>query len=226
MPRIADAYIDNAIYIYSTAEDAEMGKGIGGSGFFVHVPFPNNRKFQQTYVVTNRHVVHSTATPVIRLNRIDGFTNSLATRQEDWTLHPDGDDVAVLPIPLNRNEVRCMSIGMELFVTQKLIEDEDIGIGDDIIMVGRFIGHDGRQRNTPAVRFGNIAMMPHEKIKAATTGSEQEGFLVELRSMPGYSGSAVYIYSPYAMHDMSARRKGQPFRSRPAFLHSTNKRKK
>ncbi len=208
MPRIADAYIDNAVYIYSTAEDAEIGKGIGGSGFLVHVPFPKDKKFQQTYVITNRHVVLSTATPVIRLNRIDGSTSSLVTRQQDWMLHPDGDDVAVLPIPLNRTEVRCMSIGIELFVTEKLIEDEDIGIGDDTIMVGRFIGHDGRQKNTPAVRFGNIAMMPHEKIRAAT-GSEQEGFLVELRSMPGYSGSAVYIYSPYAMQDMSARRKGQ-----------------
>jgi hypothetical protein len=51
-------------------------------------------------------------------------------------------------------------------------------------------------------------MMPHEKIKT-TTGFEQESFLVELRSMPGYSGSAVYIYSPYAMHDMSTRRSGR-----------------
>lgn len=208
MPRIADAYIDNAVYIYSTVEHAEVGKGIGGSGFLVHVPFPNDKRFQQTYVITNRHVVFGTATPIIRLNRIDGSTICLVTRQEDWTLHSDGDDVAVLPIPLNRNEVRCMSIGMELFVTQKLIEEEDIGIGDDTIMVGRFVGHDGCQRNTPAARFGNIAMMPHEKIKA-TTGYEQEGFLVELRSMPGYSGSAVYIYSPYAMQDMSTRRKGQ-----------------
>ena len=33
MPRIADAFIDNAVYIYSTLEDAEFGKGFGGSGF-------------------------------------------------------------------------------------------------------------------------------------------------------------------------------------------------
>jgi hypothetical protein len=162
---------------------------------------------QQTYVVTNRHVVHGTPTPVIRLNRIDGSVMGFVTNQADWTVHPDGDDLAVLPIPINRKEVRSMSIGPDRFVTQQLIADEDIGIGDDTIMVGRFIGHDGRQRNTPAVRFGNIAMMPHEKIKT-TTGFEQESFLVELRSMPGYSGSAVYIYSPYAMHDMSTRRSG------------------
>lgn len=208
MPRIADAYIDSAVYIYSTVEDAEIGKGVGGSGFLVHVPFRETENMQQTYVVTNRHVVYQTATPVIRLCRIDGSAFGYVTEQEHWTVHPDGDDVAVMPIPLDPTKVRRMSIGPDRFVTKQLIEDEDIGIGDDTIMIGRFIGHDGRQRNTPAVRFGNIAMMPHEKIKTST-GFEQESFLVELRSMPGYSGSAVYIYSPNAIYDMSTKRSGR-----------------
>ena len=208
MPRIADAFIDNAVYLYSKREDAERGIGTGGSGFLVHVPFRETENMQQTYVVTNRHVVYQTPTPVIRLNKIDGTALGYVTNQSDWTVHPEGDDLAVIPIPMNRKEVRCMSIGLDRFVTKELIEDEDIGIGDDTVMIGRFIGHDGRQRNTPAVRFGNIAMMPYEKIKIAD-GTEQESFLVELRSVPGYSGSAVYIYSPNAMQDMSMRRSGQ-----------------
>jgi hypothetical protein len=135
MPRIADAFIDNAVYIYSTQEAAEVGKGVGGSGFLVHVPFRATEGMQQTYVVTNRHVVHGTPTPVIRLNRIDGSVIGFVTNQADWTVHPDGDDLAVLPIPINRKEVRSMSIGPDRFVTQQLIADEDIGIGDDTIMV-------------------------------------------------------------------------------------------
>lgn len=208
MPRIADSFIDNAVYIYSSREDVESGKGIGGSGFLVHVPFLKTENMQQTYVVTNRHVVYQTSTPVIRINRIDGSVLGLETNQQDWTVHPDGDDVAVIPIPSDPTNVRRMTVGPDRFVTKQLIEDEDIGIGDDTVMIGRFIGHDGRQKNTPAVRFGNIAMMPYEKIKT-TTGSEQESFLVELRSMPGYSGSAVYIYSANTMQDMSAKRKGE-----------------
>ena len=74
-------------------------------------------------------------------------------------------------------------------------------------MVGRFINHEGRQQNTPSVRFGNIAMMPKEKI-VLKDGHLQECFLVEVRSLPGYSGSAVLIYSPCAMNDMSQRRMG------------------
>jgi hypothetical protein len=33
MPRIADAFIDNAVYIYSTQEATEVGKEVGGADF-------------------------------------------------------------------------------------------------------------------------------------------------------------------------------------------------
>ena len=32
--------------------------------------------------------------------------------------------------------------------------------------------------------------------------------LIEVRSLPGYSGAAVYLYSPNAMNDISKRRNG------------------
>jgi hypothetical protein len=208
MPRISDAYTHNAVYIYGNLADAQEGRAMGGSGFLVHVAFEVHKNRRQIYVVTNRHVVLAVKTPVVRLNRLDGGVGGFTTKQEDWTLHPDGDDVAVLPVHLQPDAVTFTSLGMDRFVAPQIIADEDIGIGDDTIMVGRFIGHDGRQKNTPSVRFGNIAMMPEEKITTAD-GFGQESFLVELRSLPGYSGSAVYIYSPCAMNDMSRRRMGQ-----------------
>jgi hypothetical protein len=207
MPRISDVYTHNAVYIYANIEDAREGRAFGGSGFLVHIAFETNKHLSQIYVVTNRHVIHGTPTPVIRLNQVDGTSGGFTTRPEEWTLHPEGDDVAVLPVKLRHDHTTFMSIGSELFVTPQIIVNEDIGIGDDTIMVGRFIGHDGKQRNTPSVRFGNIAMMPGDKI-VATNGFEQESFLVELRSLPGYSGSPVFIYSPNAERDMSIRRGG------------------
>jgi hypothetical protein len=207
MPRISDAYTHIAAYIYASAEDAEEGRAVGGSGFLVHVAFETNKHLSQIYVVTNRHVILRTPTPVIRLNQADGSLGGFITNREDWTLHPAGDDVAVLPVKLRRDQMTFKSLGMELFVTPQIIHDEDIGIGDDTIMVGRFVGHDGKQKNTPSVRFGNIAMMPGDKIVTAD-GFAQESFLVELRSLPGYSGSPVFIYSPNAERDMSIRRAG------------------
>jgi hypothetical protein len=62
-------------------------------------------------------------------------------------------------------------------------------------MIGRFINHEGKQRNLPTVRFGNIAMMPLEKV-LMSDGLLQEAFLVEMRSLPGYSGSPVFWEIP------------------------------
>ncbi len=80
-------------------------------------------------------------------------------------------------------------------VTPKLIQDYDLGIGDDVYTVGRFVNHDGKQRNNPVVRFGNIAQMPIEPIKQ-DDGHLQDSYLVECKSVAGYSGSPVFAYVP------------------------------
>ena len=62
-------------------------------------------------------------------------------------------------------------------------------------MAGRFINHQGIQKNTPSLRFGNISMMFPEPIPHPR-GFLQESFLVEMRSLSGYSGSPVIVYLP------------------------------
>jgi hypothetical protein len=69
----------------------------------------------------------------------------------------------------------------------------NFGVGDDVVMTGRFIGHDGRERNQPLARFGNVAMMPGELVEDAR-GLRVEAFLVEMRSLPGFSGSPVFVH--------------------------------
>ena len=61
-------------------------------------------------------------------------------------------------------------------------------------MLGRFVDHDGNQRNRPVVRFGHIAMLP-EPIKTPR-GTTQESFLVEVLSLSGFSGSPVFAHPP------------------------------
>jgi len=70
------------------------------------------------------------------------------------------------------------------------------------------MGHDGKQRNSPAVRFGNIAMRSTERIESPY-GLLQESFIVETHSLPGYSGSAVLLFAPFSMGDMSRNRFGK-----------------
>jgi hypothetical protein len=75
-------------------------------------------------------------------------------------------------------------------MTKEIIEAQKVGPGDDAFIVGRFINHEGKQRNMPTVRFGPVAQMPDEPIRVG--GFDQESFLVEARSIGGFSGSPVF----------------------------------
>ena len=102
--------------------------------------------------------------------------------------------MAVLPLEgMSDAKMKFVHVGTEHFITGKRIEDMGVGAGDDVFMVGRFIGHDGKQANLPSARFGNISMMPDEPL-TTPLGIEQESFLVEMRSLSGYSGSPVFVY--------------------------------
>jgi hypothetical protein len=120
---------------------------------------------------------------------------SIPTEPTDWTEHPKGHDVAVIPIPGvdQPPDMELAAVFTGMFVTQDDIRGEAAGVGDDVYMIGRFINHEGKARNTPSARFGNISMLPGEPIYVDSNTQPQESFAVELRSMCGYSGSPVFV---------------------------------
>src|SRR5260370_1057024 len=66
--------------------------------------------------------------------------------------------------------------------------------GGSGFLVGRFVNHEGRQKNSPSVRFGNLAMMPGEPVYHKHSESQgEESFLVDIRTISGYSGSPVFV---------------------------------
>ena len=81
------------------------------------------------------------------------------------------------------------------FIDKTRLIDYEVGVGDDCYMVGRFINHEGYQRNLPTVRFGAIAQMPGEPIPTQWKVQE-EAYLVEMRSISGFSGSPVIVRIP------------------------------
>jgi hypothetical protein len=111
----------------------------------------------------------------------------------------------VRPIDLGES-FRFFSMPSHKFITREIIDAYDLGIGDETFLVGRLITHAGGQRNTPIVRFGNVSLMadPSEPVKCE--GYEQEGFLVECRSLSGFSGSPVFISTNRNYHGEGAAR--------------------
>lgn len=213
MPRIADALTRTIIYLYQTIEDAENGTPSGGTGFLVGVPYEqkfNDRNRYHTYLVTNEHVIGSNV-KAGRINQIDGQAIGFPIEGDEWTFHPDGDDLGVIPVVMDKSICDHTFLPSEMFIDKNFIDEHDIGLGDEVFIIGRFQYHEGRKRNYPSARFGNLAQMPNEPIRvkrAANYTALQEAFLVEMRSIGGYSGSPAFIYIPPYTHRMTKTPRG------------------
>jgi hypothetical protein len=149
------------------------------------------------YLVTARHVIDYIRNlgldqVWLRLNRRSGSAVWASVPINQWLTHPEGPsvDVAVLHTSLGP-ETDHLMIPFKMVVTEKLIEQEKIGIGDEVFMTGLFSRHYGQQNNIPVVRVGNIAAMPKEKIE--TSLGSMDAYLIESRSIGGLSGSPVFV---------------------------------
>jgi hypothetical protein len=189
---IPQAYLDCAVYIYRTKADAKTGSLSGGSGFLTAIPLEINKEKHKLYVVTARHVIDKMKNPIVRLNLKAGGSEPLETNRARWIDHPDGDDLSVYPLPIEPDDDEYQFDGVlpDEFVDRS--RNTAIFPGDEVFMVGRFFSHEGKEKNAPAVRFGNISMMAIETMEGRYN-KRQETYLVEQRSLPGYSGSPVFV---------------------------------
>jgi len=201
--------LDCVIYLYPSVSEAEKGESVGGTGFLVGISSDAQKDTEMCYVyaVTNSHVIREGKSPVIRLKSKDGGHQILDIPIDGWVHHPQGDDVAACFVsPLPANIIRKW-INKDMWATRELVERYDIGPGDDVCMVGRFVNHEGKQKNIPSIRFGNISMMPWEPFIHPTRGIRQESYMIECRLLPGYSGSPVFVYQSPLMLGISRKEK-------------------
>lgn len=200
MPRIPDEMLHGIAFLYPTTEQAKRHERVGGTGFLVSRVAPRTSealgyRASIPFLISNRHVVYDSGCSVPRFNRRDGGGKILDFGPEDWFVHPDGDDVAavcVFPM-LDRTQDEISTASFENLITEETAERSDLGVGDDVYMMGRFINHQGREAIRPAVRFGNISMTP-ELIWDHTHKRNQLSYAVEMRSRSGFSGSPVIVY--------------------------------
>jgi hypothetical protein len=189
MPWIEPKLLDCVVFLYPSEAAAEDGEKAGGSGFLVgeHIPDTGGHLIS---VVTNKHVINR-GHAILRINTRGGGRDIIPLDQSRWYVHPNGDDIAVCPVTLDQGH-KFSVLTRAQFLTREAVEEFDIGPGDDVFVVGRFVNHEGKERNLPTARFGNIAQMPWEPI--TIDGQPQESFLVEARSIAGYSGSPVFVH--------------------------------
>lgn len=191
MPKIDPEVLNCVFYLYESREDAEKGMQFGGTGFFVGVPSERFQQYNHIYVyrITNWHVALEGGCSVIRYHTPDGQIRIIELAPTDWDFPARKDDIAISP-ELDIDNVTVIPISM--FASDQIIKERDIGVGDDVFMVGRFIDYDGSETKMPTVRFGNISLMP-APIKQPT-GFIGESYCLDMRSRSGYSGSPVFVF--------------------------------
>ena len=155
-----------------------------------------------SYFVTAAHVIKGIRDQLgcsdifLRVNMKNAPLDYIPTKVTDWIIHPRPNvDVAMLPIDLS-NEIDCIALPVETAASREnLLAREDredaIAVSDAVFMTGLFVNHYGKEKNTPIIRVGNIAMLPEEPIK--TRIGFMEAFLIEARSIGGLSGCPVFI---------------------------------
>ncbi len=196
MPLI-DAILPRCIfYLYQNETAARNREQVGGTGFFVGVESKKGNKF--FYAVTNRHVIddgdgHSA--PVISFNsEVEGVPEIIPYTKKNWFHHLSGADVSIALIDTQTTNYNFSAIPVRWFATKEIFDPADpvFLLGEDVYMVGRFIMREGKTANMPTARSGIISALPDEKEKIPLFGQQpQEAFLIEMRSLAGYSGSPV-----------------------------------
>jgi hypothetical protein len=178
-----------------------------GTTFIVGVP----GKYGNVYfhAVTAKHVVKwiDGQAFLIGVNFKDGKAGWFQSSMK-WWYHPSDQhvDVAVTVFtPTDRFDIEY--IPQAVFVTDEMISHYQIGIGDEISVIGLFTRFSGKTRHIPIVRTGNIAMMPTEKLPQndGDEECEMDVYLAEGRSIGGLSGSPVFVRHTVNMGSLESR---------------------
>ena len=196
MPTLRKELNDSVFYLYG--RDPKTGKIVGphGTGFLIARAGNTEWSTAHYYAISNWHVAVQGGASIIRFNTKDGGFRHLECDPSDWLFMPDSDDIAAVDITADIREADQIFVQPEeSFLTPDIIQEYEIGFGEDVFIVGMFAGHHGGDRNIPAARFGNLSMLANSDAPIKLeNGSYRPSHLVDMRSRGGFSGSPVFIY--------------------------------
>ena len=127
-----------------------VGRALAVADFLYKVPFEKDDHSGDgtLYAVTNWHV--ASAAPVIRLNTKDDKFDVLVYDTTQWIRHPDQmTDLASAQFGLIPRKYQVKALGPHHLLTRERLPEYDVGIGDEVFAIGRFINQEGEQKNTP-----------------------------------------------------------------------------
>ena len=174
-----------------------------GTGFFVGVQNEKMNYSSNVYLVTSKHVLKDAEgnfhpSIFIRLNTRSGgaeFIEIPTTFNGQNMVFTHGDpsvDIACIPCLPDKVRFDYKYLPESYLTTRELFTQNHIQEGDDVFFTGLFLGHFGKNKNYPIVRFGKVAMIPDEQVE--WDGTLMDLYLMEAQSFEGNSGSPVFFY--------------------------------
>jgi len=101
-------------------------------------------------------------------------------------------DVAVLKIGINENWNHT-AFPLESCANEKTLAENGYTVehGDQVFFSGLLWHHQGKSKNVPVVRVGNVAAVRDEPVP--TKSGLIDAFLIDAHSIGGFSGSPVFV---------------------------------
>lgn len=171
-----------------------------GSVFFLGVDAEGDQVCP-VFAVTARHVIDGLrkkgVTEIfLRLNLKPEEEKPLMAYQtalEQWFVHNADPSIDVAICPMNIPAI-CdhMILPTSMSLTQAIMQEQEVALGDEVFVAGLFRHHVGEKRNIPIIRTGNIAAFDEEPVQTRLFGS-MHAYLIEARSIGGISGSPVFL---------------------------------
>lgn len=184
--------------VFIGLEKADQSKHLVGTAFLLVKDEPGKSHAHNAYLVTARHVVEGIRrkglTKVfVKVNGTNGTTKWIATELSDWFIHPfdSSIDVAILELS-SISGWDHLGYPLSRCINDQILEKNNVGLGDEVFIVGLFSHHHGNNKNIPIIRVGNVAALSEERIQTKTFG-EIDAYLIESRSIGGLSGSPVFL---------------------------------
>ena len=195
--------IDQLVYTTTRIVVTKPGRKETGTGFFVCFHQQDERR-RLTGLVTNKHVLKDGTFFEFHMNRRgeDGrpefgehFGVPLEAENFNWFPHPNEDvDLAVLPMGpisgtagLRGTPISWFDLPVDLIASEEYLAQ--LSAVEDVLMVGYPMGLWDDVNNQPIVRRGISATPPYRDFRG------KKVFLIDCGSVPGSSGSPVFLYN-------------------------------
>ncbi len=170
---------------------------LAGSGFFLGRKTDTDVA-KDVFLVTARHVIEGIRNlglneVFVRGNLDAGGSAWARCESHEWLFHPTDPkvDVAMLRAGVPDGWDHLV-VPTSMCATPEAMAANEVGLGDEVIVVGLFRHHQGSRRNIPIVRVGNLAAMNEEQVSTKSLGLI-DAYLIEARSIGGLSGSPVFL---------------------------------